>query len=76
MAKMQCMKSRLRNLFGRLNAWLPWNRPSLADLPLEERRRIKAMMLGAGAGAALRPNDEGRIVVQCETEGEDEDECR
>ena len=37
-----------------MKAWLKkiFIRPRLSDLPLDERRRAKAMMLGAGAGVA------------------------
>jgi hypothetical protein len=37
----------MRRLLRRVIAWLPWNRPSLADLPKDERRRIRALMWGA-----------------------------
>jgi len=39
-------------------------RPSLADLPPDQRRRARILMLGAGAGAALRPDADGKIRVE------------
>ncbi|MEI7902725.1 MAG: hypothetical protein WCK89_20955 [bacterium] len=42
---------------------------SIADLPPDERRRAKALLLGAGAGAAMRPGPDGKIVVQTENDG-------
>jgi hypothetical protein len=55
---------RMKGLPRRLHDWLPWNRPRLCDLPIEERRRIKAMMLGAGAGCAMKPDADGKIRIE------------
>lgn len=46
---------------------LPWNRPTLADLPPEERRRARLLMWSAGA--SLRPNpgeDHIKVIVKNE----------
>ena len=39
----------MRELLRKLVAWLPWDRPTLADLPAAERRRARILMWGAGA---------------------------
>ncbi|MFT5241724.1 MAG: hypothetical protein ACI9X0_002711 [Kiritimatiellia bacterium] len=51
-------------MFKQLRKRLPWNRPSLMDLPRDERRRIKALMLGAGIPA--RPDGDGKIRIAFE----------
>ena len=33
---------------GERDITLPWNRPTIMDLPREERIRVRALMLGAG----------------------------
>ena len=35
----------------------------MVDLSPEERRRVKAMLLGAGAGYAMRPDADGVVRV-------------
>lgn len=70
------MKKFLKKL-REFNANLPWNRPTLADLPKEERLRIKALMLGACAGPALGgdADGDGKLhieVIHCEDEDERE----
>ena len=42
--------------------FLPWRKPSLADLPLAERRRAKALMLGACSGARPAQGEKTLIV--------------
>jgi len=65
----------LRHVLKACHDGLPWNRPRLSDLPLADRNRIKAMMLGAGTGAVLRPNTEGKILIECNrSDWIDEDE--
>jgi hypothetical protein len=56
----------MKKMFKSWSKKLPWNRPSLSDLPVEERRRAKAMMLGAGVHHA-----KGRVEVE-HTEPENE----
>jgi len=52
-------------MLEKLKRMMPWNRPRLSDLPLEERRRAKALMLGACAGPAMRTKA-GILRVECE----------
>ena len=53
-------------MLKRLRDRLPWHRPTLADLPREKQIRIRAMMLGAGTGAAMKTDDDGKIHVAIE----------
>jgi hypothetical protein len=50
----------MKELLKRWRNKLPWNRPRLSDLPLEERRRVKAMILGASSGR----QSSGKIEVK------------
>ena len=58
------INERMKDWLKEVRDWLPWNMPRLCDLPIEERRRIKAMMLGAGAGCAMKPDEDGMIRIE------------
>jgi len=46
---------------------LSWRKPTLADLPPDERRRAKALMLGCGAGSGIRPEiGHKKIIIHVE----------
>lgn len=53
-------------LYEDFHRWLCPNQKSLADLSPEERWRAKALLLGGGAGAAMRPGPDGKIVIRTE----------
>ena len=53
-------------LYKDLHRWLRPKQKTLADLSPEERWRAKAFLLGVGAGAAMRPGPDGKIVIRTE----------
>ena len=62
---MRILDELLKRLFPQTMAW--------SRLSKAERRRVKALMLGAGAGAAMRPQPgEDKIVIHYEHVSDEE----
>ena len=58
------------NPFEAIMRWLPWRRPSLADLPPERRAKIVAAMRGHALPRSTGPD--GKVHIEVEV-AEDED---
>lgn len=56
---------KMKGFLKRLRNRLPWNRRTPGDLPLEERARVRALMLGAGA--PVKPDADGHVHIRVET---------
>jgi hypothetical protein len=54
----------MREFIRQLNKKMKRKKRRMVDLSPEERRRAKAMLLGAGAGYAMRPDSDGMIRIE------------